>query len=411
MNQGFTKYIASNGVFKNGLIVLLTHIFVAGFALISMPIYVDILGMEAFSLLTLYWTILAILAGLDLGLKNSATYFITKRIYKVSEVISSSFYVIITFLIFVNIVIVISHLKYSWLTKIDFLVIFASFIIPLNSVLRGVFDAKGMFAKYSILLLIQGAISYLLPLLFIDKDSEIYTIVGVIVLAHFITLLISVFTLKNSFKKNNNKRFFNKQCASQLVKYGGWLFLVNLINPILVRFDRFIIVQKLGVSVLGFYVAPFELITRILIIPMAFMRVLFPVFSKAIVLKQIICVFIIMLIGASIYSSGFFYFAETLLSYWISQDFGDKSSDILKILSIGIFFNIMAQLPFTILQAIGKTKIIAYIHIVESPIYLGLLVFGINAGLSGVATVWSTRVFIDCVILYVITASNVLRKV
>ncbi|MCC2946192.1 polysaccharide biosynthesis C-terminal domain-containing protein, partial [Citrobacter freundii] len=70
---------------------------------------------------------------------------------------------------------------------------------------------------------------------------------------------------------------------------------------------------------------------------------------------------------------------------------------------VGYFFNSLAQIPFTSIQALGKAKITAIIHVFEVLPYLLLLYFCVvNYGIIGAAVAWTIRVTIDCFLLFII---------
>jgi O-antigen/teichoic acid export membrane protein len=88
------------------------------------------------------------------------------------------------------------------------------------------------------------------------------------------------------------------------------------------------------------------------------------------------------------------------LSIWINKDFANHSWIIASVLSIGLFFNSISQIPFTAIQAHGEVNITSIIHVIEFIFYVPLLYFALHYyGLIGAAGVWSLRVFSDYVIL------------
>jgi O-antigen/teichoic acid export membrane protein len=182
--------------------------------------------------------------------------------------------------------------------------------------------------------------------------------------------------------------------------------LSNLVSPLMVNADRFFISYVLGASMVAYYTIPFDLVIRILIIPASLTSVLFPRFSKlinndiyeankiyqkstSIVLK---IMFIITLVVISLSYLG--------LKLWINEDVATKSYLLLIILMLGVFFNGLAQVPFSLIQAAGKVKDTSILHIIEFGLYIILLVTLIKFfGLIGVAFAFLLRTFIDFFIL------------
>lgn len=67
----------------------------------------------------------------------------------------------------------------------------------------------------------------------------------------------------------------------KLASYGGWVALGVCLGSLMAMayLDRFLIGSILSVGDLAYYSAPFEIIARLLVIPAAFVTVLFPLFS------------------------------------------------------------------------------------------------------------------------------------
>ena len=65
-----------------------------------------------------------------------------------------------------------------------------------------------------------------------------------------------------------------------------------------------------------------------------------------------------------------------------------------------VFFNALAQIPFAQIQAYGKSRVTAVIHLIELIPYLIILFYLVkNYGLVGAAIAWSIRVISDYIIL------------
>ena len=93
-------------------------------------------------------------------------------------------------------------------------------------------------------------------------------------------------------------------------------------------------------------------------------------------------------------------FSHKGLVIWLGNSFADSAYIIVIILSIGIFFNSLAQIPHTFLQGGGRVKLTALIHVFEAAIYVPSLFLIVPAyGIEGVAVLWSSRALVDLVLL------------
>ena len=74
---------------------------------------------------------------------------------------------------------------------------------------------------------------------------------------------------------------FYKETFIRMMKFGGWLTVSNIISPIMVYFDRFVVSNMIGASKVAFYSAPAEGVARLVNIPFALSRALFPKLSNS----------------------------------------------------------------------------------------------------------------------------------
>jgi O-antigen/teichoic acid export membrane protein len=98
------------------------------------------------------------------------------------------------------------------------------------------------------------------------------------------------------------------------------------------------------------------------------------------------------------------------LSWWLSEDFAIRALPITIILSIGIWVNSMAMVPYTLLHSAGYSRVTAQFHLLELIVYvvaLWWLTAGI--GLLGAALAWTFRATVDFGLLHVAARKLVLN--
>lgn len=134
------------------------------------------------------------------------------------------------------------------------------------------------------------------------------------------------------------------------------------------------------------------------IIPGALARAIFPLFSENQSQSSAIATnaYKVLLLAITALALPVFTAAEPLLGLWLGEPYRHESADVFRILIIGFFFNALAQIPFARIQAHGKAKLTAVIHLVELVPYLILLAaFVYSLGLPGAALAWTLRVTVD----------------
>ncbi len=215
----------------------------------------------------------------------------------------------------------------------------------------------------------------------------------------YLVILFSKIELGFSFHKDTFKR---------LIFFGGWITVSNIISPVMVYFDRFIVSNVMGAASVAFYTIPSEAVSRLGILPAALSRAIFPKLSNlkdrndiegqiALSYKLASAACLPIVIAAII-------LAPQIIYFWMGEAYVDNCVPILRILLIGFFFNSIAQIPFASIQSAGKAKTTALLHCSEIMPYLLLLYFMIDHfGIIGAAFAWSVRMIIDCIILIVLS--------
>src|SRR5258708_21161020 len=93
--------------------------------------------------------------------------------------------------------------------------------------------------------------------------------------------------------------------------------------------------------------------------------------------------------------------APEAVRFWLGGDFALNSAPVARALAIGVFLNGLAQVPFSHLQGSGRPDITARIHLMELPLYAGMLfVLAQRMGIRGVALAWLIRVVADSVLMF-----------
>ncbi|MFO0170882.1 MAG: oligosaccharide flippase family protein, partial [Aphanizomenon sp.] len=155
--------------------------------------------------------------------------------------------------------------------------------------------------------------------------------------------------------------------------------LTNIVSPLMVYMDRFLIGGLISVSAVAYYTTPYEVVTKLWLIPGSLVSVLFPAFSTSFVqeplrVKQLFnrgvkYIFLILFPITLVIIT----FANEALTLWIGKDFAQNSTQVLQWLAIGVFINSLSQVPFALIQGVGRPDITAKFHFIELPFYVMIL--------------------------------------
>jgi O-antigen/teichoic acid export membrane protein len=178
------------------------------------------------------------------------------------------------------------------------------------------------------------------------------------------------------------------------------------VNPILVSMDRFLIGAALPVAMVGYYTGPFEAVTKLWMIPTSLTATVFPACSsigaereKELELLYSKSIKYLFLVLAPI-SLVLFLFARQIIQLWLGADFAENSTVVFRVLTLAVFVNCFAHVPYCFLQGLGRPDTTAKLFLIELVPYAALAWLMIHqGGIVGAATAWSIRVAIEALLL------------
>lgn len=389
-------------------------------AIPTMGLISRILGVEAFGIYTLFFAFFGYASIFDLGLSRAIIRHIALysnnqeyqgRVYSTASMFILAISIICSVIIYlfaskiVSILSVSSNLLTETIDSLKYL----SISIPALLLMQiGVGTLEGMqkFRLINIQKIFTSSIMCIGPFIFVYKMKSLDGAALGLCFARYINLLITVNSVIKSIK--HIKICFYKEIAIDLVQFGGWVTVSNIISPLMSYLDRFILSNYFGATKVAYYSSPAELISRLSFIPGAVSRTIFPMLTAADKRSQVNDItrtsYKIVFFVTVIIVTLFFLFAEKILTTWLGGEYKGVPVTVLRILLFGYIFNSLAQIPFAKIQAAGYSKFTAIIHAAELLPYLTLLLVLMNIyGIEGVAVAWSARVMFDYILLELVS--------
>ena len=286
-------------------------------------------------------------------------------------------------------------------------------VIPttITSGLRGALEGLGRFAASNLNKIILGFCMFVLPALSIVlHGSHLWIITLYLVSARLMVALAAVTQLRHYLVASTAGLIKNH--LKPLVNYGVWVTVTGIVGPLMVYGDRFFVSAAVGAAQLPLYAIPQEGLQRLLIIPVALcgallpqLAVLSPVNAAASYKRNYKRVAVVMF-GICLLAA---VLAYPVLTWWLSVKFAQQALPIVLILSVGIWLNSMALVPYTLMHANGNPRLTAMFHLFELGLYvLALWWLTTRFGLIGAALAWVGRVALDLMLLH-IAANKLLR--
>jgi O-antigen/teichoic acid export membrane protein len=391
---------------------------------VTIPYLIRSIGVEAFGVLTLIWALIGYFSLFDFGLGRAITQQVSEvrslgNVQEIPSLVKTG--LLLTFLTgcFGGLLLAClsDRLANDWLKVTPDLVeatayglMIAAIGIPLTTMtsgLRGVLEAYDDFKTVNILRMLLGTANFVLPVICIWTlgTSLIWMILSLVV-ARAIVMVMHWRLVHKSCPIIGESKSFTRDKLRKLLPFGIWMSVSNIVSPLMVSADRFAISSTLGASIVAFYTVPFEMLIRILIIPSALASASFPRLARELsnntleakrLYKKSLYFIALVLFGLCLFTALGSY---KLLDLWLGSEFAEQGWMIVCILSIGIFFNGIAHVPFGLIQAAGDARTTAQLHIAEFILYVPLLLIGLKTwGILGAPIAWTIRVFIDLVAL------------
>lgn len=384
------------------------------------PLLINTYGTERFGLLAIAWSLVGYFSLFDMGLSRALTQVVSEKLNAQDKTLDLSALVHTAFITmwilgtlgglclwFTTPWLVVSALSVSADLQTEAIKAFCIIAISIpfvvhTSALKGVMDALHLFKQSSLIKMILGVGTFLCPYLASRYQVSLEYAAYSLVMIRLVVWCMHWAIIKNHSLLKSGTAQFQLILLKPLFAFGGWMTVSNIIGPLMVYLDRFVIAGMLGATAVTYYVAPYEVITKLWVIPAAISGVLFPLFAQhwqsdprqaAHMLNKgtaytLMLVFpAVMLVAVT---------ANEWLTIWLNNEFAVKSASIARWLAAGILVNSIAQILYAKIQGTGKADWTAKLHLLESiPYWILLWLLLKRNGIEGAAIAWFVRVAID----------------
>lgn len=414
---------------------LLGHILPMFVALVSVPVIAHLAGVERLGALGVVWALVGYFGFLDFGLSR----VVTRRIAHAAEqgrladelaaLRSFLWWWAIPGLILMALLLLMlrsafsgflpegvlgQELKASW-----FWIAWSVPATLATNWLRGALEGVHRFARVNLLRSVFSGWTYAAPAVAALWHPTLDAMIAAIVAGRVLALIAHGWTCMQ-VERGILAGPAPRHLASLRLFFqeGGWITVSNVISPLMLYSDRFVLAALLTPAAVAWYVTSQEVMLRTLVIPAALAGVLFPKFAgklnvsstemNALYQRGIRVIAALMLPLCVLAAAG----AYDGLRWWLGDAFATNGHRVVEIVALGIFLNAITHLPFAWLQAVGRSDLTARIHLFEAPLYAaGLYASVTHWGIVGAATMWALRVFLDCLLMLRLAGQESARSV
>ena len=368
-------------LYKNSFFLSMPGILSIFLSLLSIPIHIEIAGLENYGNYLFFHFILSISFLLNMGLAKTLVIAINKNPTHKSQIIYEGLkYCFVICFLFVLLFIFINHLNFlnniiPFSKKYFFIGLIMSIIYL---ILEAIYQGNKFFLNLAISNFIFYSLSLSLPSILLIYNGSM-DVDGLIQ----ISILIKFFILIAMFINIINKRLVTKSKKERLIKYikinSLWITLFNLLVQFYEMFDKYIVSIILGPVSLSLYSIPQQITGKLTVISRAFSSYLLPYLSggkKNLDFNQSINIFL-SYIPVLIFL--LFPFYEKLLQLWLGTNYDPRILDLAKVFSLVAIFSSNSHLLITKFEADQTSKKNFYYEIIILPIFLFFLILFVNS--------------------------------
>ena len=198
----------------------------------------------------------------------------------------------------------------------------------------------------------------------------------------------------------------DRRLIKPLLRFGAGLAFSAIAAAVLINLEKLLVGRLISVQSLAFYTVAFSLASMATLFSSAMVQSLIPAFSQLLAPEKrqqfndlfsrslkLIIIFVLPSLMV------LFVIAKPFFTIWAGPDFGRESPGPFYILLGGLFFNIVAFIPWASIVSVGRTDLMAKIHWSELvPYIIGAALLINYFGIIGAALAWSLRVAADAVL-------------
>ena len=411
-------------ILKGSFLNIGFQIFPVVFAIVMVPITIKLYGIEQFALFTLAITQVLLFNYLNFGVAQSTNKELARlkqeEETKINQLFWSGFFIMsliglslsVAFLIGSDILIesLVSKTPslYNLAEKMIVTIGLFSPLFLLIIFLRSCLESQLLFHITASNRAILNSVIFLSPIAAFYFDQGIEFSIVIILIIHILSVLILF--IYNCKHLNLKLPAFNCSVMKRLMSSGAWMTIVSLASLVFYYIDRYVLGIMAGLEQVSYYVAAYDVITRVSILYGSAMAAFFPAFSywykheKWYEFREAfrfifggIWVIIGIITGIVII------FAYDILQLWINEDFSIHSSNLLRIIAVGVLFNAIGIVPLRALYAINEEKVVAQYYLVQSIVYAPILIVLIQYfGAVGAAYSYAARTILEVAVLFLL---------
>ncbi|SFB66775.1 Membrane protein involved in the export of O-antigen and teichoic acid [Polaromonas sp. OV174] len=406
-------------------------------ALAAVPFLMHYLGQERLGVLSLVWVIVGYFSFLDMGLGRAVTVTVAScrhggELGRVDElhVVGTAAVLLVcvgsamALLVGLGIAVWGVPVRLSspaFLEEVKQALLWMLPSLPLllvSSALRGHLEGAGAFRSLNLLRIPTGVMLVAGPCLTALYSPDLVWACASILAVRLVHVFVLLWLVAREmgFRFRDFARALVRASGvawlRQLLSFGGWVTVSNIVGPVIVYVDRFVIGAVLAASSVVIYAVPFDVVSRLPVLVASLCSVLLPELARLSrsvsnepgnihLLRRLVrrsSMFSAWVVAAVVVIG--WVATPWALRWWVGAAFEEQATQITQLLLLAFGVNALAQIPFTALQAAGRVRAVALLHMAELVPYGAVVFLAISwLGIAGAAWAWLLRSVIDYAVL------------
>ena len=269
---------------------------------------------------------------------------------------------------------------------------------------RNMLQAYKQFRTVSVISALSGSLNFVAPAIALIFFDSLVAVSAALLTSR--ALITAVYAARSFMGipdiQAPGRSSFDSGAARELLTFGGWMSVTNIIGPIFFYSDRVVLGFKHSAEAVAYYSTPYDVMVRVLMISAALIDVVFPEFSRwygqgsdsvrrlyARVSRDLFVVVapLALVLGLA---------AHSLLKLWLGIEFADNGFRVVQLMAFGIVLNSLARVSQALIQTSGRPSWTAGLQIAELALYLVYMPILIQRfSVNGAALSWVIRVTIS----------------
>lgn len=280
-------------------------------------------------------------------------------------------------------------------------------IAMVSTVFQGVLEAAQRFDLVNAVRMPSILATFALPLAGMWLGYDLAGIAMLLVAGRVVVLAAHALLARRAVPELRSRTPAQGGEARAILRFGAWASVSTVVAPALHLMDRLGLGMIAGAAAVGLYTAPFEVVTRLRMVPAALVMSLFPAISSLhgsgdpergvrLALRSMHLVLLSMGLASIALIGG----AHDLLRLWLGDDVARAAGPATQLLGAALALNSVAYVPWVLLQGQGRPDIPARLYLAQVPVQLLVVWLCVSQwGITGAALAWALHVTMDSLLM------------